>query len=218
MAESIAADHPVRAQGDAPAEGGRFFAERDQPFKVEILDDLGKPPTSSGPAGSRGVDRTSTATFIDLCRGPHVESTGKIGPFKLLSRSPAPTGAATRSGRCCSASTARPGRRRRSWTSSCGGARRPRSATTASLGVQLDLFSFHDVAPGRGLLASQGLDALPHAARRDARDPGASAATRRSTRRRWSTRSCGSSRVTGTSTATTCSWSRRTTQTTASSR
>jgi len=50
---------------------------------VEIIDDLlaaadrdgtAKPPTTFYRQGP----------FIDLCRGPHVASTGKIGPFKLL--------------------------------------------------------------------------------------------------------------------------------------
>jgi threonyl-tRNA synthetase len=40
MAESIAADHPFVRRELSPEEGRAFFAERDQPFKVEILDDL----------------------------------------------------------------------------------------------------------------------------------------------------------------------------------
>ena len=74
---------------------------------------------------------TSTARSSTCARGPHVASTGKIGPFKLLGRRRARTGAATRSARCSSASTARSGRPRRSSTNTCGGARRRRSATTA---------------------------------------------------------------------------------------
>ncbi len=46
--------------------------------------------------------------------------------------SPAPTGAATRRTRCSSASTARPGRRRRTSPPTSSTWRRPRSATTAS--------------------------------------------------------------------------------------
>src|SRR6266545_8243571 len=40
MAESIKADHPFVRRELAPDEGRAFFAERDQPFKMEILDDL----------------------------------------------------------------------------------------------------------------------------------------------------------------------------------
>ncbi|HEY8799478.1 MAG TPA: hypothetical protein VIM20_02665, partial [Candidatus Limnocylindrales bacterium] len=83
MAASVAADHPFVRREMTPEDGRAFFAERDQPFKVEILDDLAAksiadgspmPPTSVYEHGS----------FVDLCKGPHVASTGRIGPFKLL--------------------------------------------------------------------------------------------------------------------------------------
>ena len=50
--------------------------------------------------------------------------------------------------RCSSASTAPRGRRRRTSTPTCTASRRPRSATTASSGAQLDLFHLQDEAPG----------------------------------------------------------------------
>src|SRR5262249_15626670 len=40
MAQSVAADHPFVRRELPPAEGRQFFVERNQPFKVEILDDL----------------------------------------------------------------------------------------------------------------------------------------------------------------------------------
>ncbi len=62
---------------------GRSFFEKGQPYKVEIVDDL------VADAQQRGLPPPTTTfyeqgPFIDLCRGPHVESTGKIGPIKLL--------------------------------------------------------------------------------------------------------------------------------------
>ena len=54
-----------------------FFRERDEPFKVEILDALDAPTVSLYTQGD----------FIDLCRGPHVASTGQVRFFKLLSSS-----------------------------------------------------------------------------------------------------------------------------------
>ncbi len=53
-----------------------FFAARDQPYKVEILNDLDE--------GTSTVSIYQQGDFIDLCRGPHVENTGEIGAFKLL--------------------------------------------------------------------------------------------------------------------------------------
>ena len=71
-------------------------------------------------------------------------------------RSPARTGAATRSARCSSASTARPGRPRRSSTSTCGGASEAKKRDHRKLGAQLDLFSFHDVCPGSAFWHPKG--------------------------------------------------------------
>ena len=117
--------------------------------------------------------------FSDLCKGPHVASTGKIGPFKLLARrrrvlarrrEAADAPAHLRHGL---------GRRRRSSTSTSGGARRRRSATTAGSASQLDLFSFHDVSPGSAFWHPKGQRIW-----RDARGaPCASSRTRAATRR-----------------------------------
>jgi threonyl-tRNA synthetase len=84
MAESIAADHPfVRAELD-PAAGRAFFVERGQPYKVEILDDLAARAAAAGEPAPV-VTTYEHGPFIDLCKGPHVASTGRIGPLKLLS-------------------------------------------------------------------------------------------------------------------------------------
>ena len=55
----------------------RWFEERGEPFKVEILRGLDVPVVSVYKQGD----------FLDLCRGPHVASTGAIKAFKLLSSS-----------------------------------------------------------------------------------------------------------------------------------
>jgi threonyl-tRNA synthetase len=75
-----------------------LFKKAKQPYKVELIKDLRKqPPTSSGnkyslskarSAASKGLTVTiyKTGNFVDLCRGPHIDSTGEIKPdaFKLL--------------------------------------------------------------------------------------------------------------------------------------
>jgi threonyl-tRNA synthetase len=83
MAASIAADRPFVRRELPPDEGRAFFVERDQPYKVEILDDLRMAARSTG-TPDPGVSTFEHGGFVDLCRGPHVESTGRIGPFKLL--------------------------------------------------------------------------------------------------------------------------------------
>jgi threonyl-tRNA synthetase len=53
----------------------KLFAERKEDYKVEIIKELPSPTVSLYQQGD----------FIDLCRGPHLPSTGKIRAFKLLS-------------------------------------------------------------------------------------------------------------------------------------
>ncbi|MDQ3612737.1 MAG: threonine--tRNA ligase [Chloroflexota bacterium] len=48
----------------------------DNPYKVELINDLPEDEV---------ISTFQQGQFLDLCRGPHVESTKKIGPFKLQS-------------------------------------------------------------------------------------------------------------------------------------
>jgi len=77
MREIAKADHPFERQDMPRAEAIRFFRERGEPFKVEILEGIDAPRVSLYRQGD----------FIDLCRGPHVASTGHVKHFKLLSSS-----------------------------------------------------------------------------------------------------------------------------------
>jgi len=53
-----------------------LFASMNEPYKLEILDAI--------PEGET-VTLYRHGDFVDLCRGPHVEHTGKVKAFKLLS-------------------------------------------------------------------------------------------------------------------------------------
>lgn len=69
-----------------------------QPYKLELLNDLKRVGTtvakdldveelgtvSDGDAQVENVSFYTNGDFTDLCRGPHVESTGKVGVFKLM--------------------------------------------------------------------------------------------------------------------------------------
>jgi threonyl-tRNA synthetase len=154
MRASVAADHPfVRREWD-PDEGRAFLESRGQGYKVEILDDLrtaaklrGEPPPA--------VTTYTHGPFIDLCRGPHVASTGRIGPFKLLSTA----GAYWR------------GREDRPMLQRVYGTvwatqeeldlflwrrEEARKRDHRRLGVALDLFSFHDISPGSAFWHPKG--------------------------------------------------------------
>ncbi len=73
MAEIIASNVPFVRDEVTKEEAQRLFAA--QPYKLELIDELPDDELSLYRQGS----------FVDLCRGPHVSSTGEIGAFKLPS-------------------------------------------------------------------------------------------------------------------------------------
>jgi threonyl-tRNA synthetase len=78
MNEIIAADQPfVREELTIEAGLAEFS---DQPFKVEIIESVDEDEGAAGAAVS--VYRNNG--FVDLCRGPHVPSTGRLKAVKLL--------------------------------------------------------------------------------------------------------------------------------------
>jgi threonyl-tRNA synthetase len=79
MAEHIAADEPFERSELPAAEAIAKFRAEDQPYKVELIEDL---------VADERVDTVSlyrNGPFVDLCRGPHSPSTGRIKAFKLSS-------------------------------------------------------------------------------------------------------------------------------------
>src|SRR6266853_1981788 len=73
MGEVVQADYPfVREEVDR-AEAKRRF--KDDPLKLERIADLGEEEV---------ISVYTDGPFVDLCRGPHVPSTGRIKHFKLL--------------------------------------------------------------------------------------------------------------------------------------
>ncbi|HRI06129.1 MAG TPA: threonine--tRNA ligase [Candidatus Dojkabacteria bacterium] len=55
----------------------KYLKEKDQKFKLELLKDI--------PDKEISFYITGDNQFVDMCRGPHVESTGKVGAVKLKS-------------------------------------------------------------------------------------------------------------------------------------
>jgi len=78
MRELAKADHEVsRIELSREAAIAEFRAQ-DETYKVEIIEELPE---------DEKITAYRQAEFIDLCRGPHVSSTGKIKYFKLLESS-----------------------------------------------------------------------------------------------------------------------------------
>jgi threonyl-tRNA synthetase len=79
MAPHIEADERFERRDLAVAEAIEKFRIEDQPYKVELIEDLVR---------DEGVETVSlyrNGPFEDLCRGPHGPSTGRIAAFKLSS-------------------------------------------------------------------------------------------------------------------------------------
>ena len=74
--ENLSIVHQTKSQTEAV----KFFESINETYKVEIINDLGDDET---------LKVYSQGEFTDLCRGPHVPSTGAIKHFKLLASSAA---------------------------------------------------------------------------------------------------------------------------------
>ena len=78
MRQLAAKDLPFERKMLPKAEAKAYFAARDEPLKVQLIEEKGGPVVS--------CYRIDDA-FIDFCTGPHIPSTGKLKAFKVLSSS-----------------------------------------------------------------------------------------------------------------------------------
>ena len=74
MAEVVAADQPFERRRVTKEEARELFA--DDPLKLERLEEF---------ADDEVITVYANGPFLDLCKGPHVPSTGRLQNFKLLS-------------------------------------------------------------------------------------------------------------------------------------
>ncbi len=65
----------IRREKISKTEAVKLFKKRNEPYKIELINELEDDNISIYWQGD----------FVDLCRGPHLQSTGKINHFKLLS-------------------------------------------------------------------------------------------------------------------------------------
>ncbi|WP_305041405.1 threonine--tRNA ligase [Geoalkalibacter sp.] len=75
MAELAAADLPIRREEMTRESAIELFREQGEAYKVELIEDL----------PNQTVSLYRQGDFVDLCRGPHLPSTGFIKAFKLTS-------------------------------------------------------------------------------------------------------------------------------------
>src|SRR5213593_4680068 len=88
MREVVKANHAFEHRDMSVKEALDFFRARNQDYKVDQIKKLaehGADEDSDDEVEDGRVSIYQHDDFVDLCKGPHVEKTGKIGPFKLLS-------------------------------------------------------------------------------------------------------------------------------------
>ena len=97
MRKIVAANYPFERRDVSVEEAIDWAISGDQSFKVELLNDLKRSGTtvaselagekmgsaSDGDSKVETVSLYSQGDYTDLCRGGHVDSTGKVGVFKL---------------------------------------------------------------------------------------------------------------------------------------
>ena len=75
MRRIVGEDLPILRLRHARGEARELFAGRGEVYKLELLDEI----------GDEDVTLYRQGEFVDLCRGPHLPSTGRLAAFKLLS-------------------------------------------------------------------------------------------------------------------------------------
>jgi threonyl-tRNA synthetase len=83
MQEHVAADETFEREVVSVEDALARFRAEDQPYKVELIEDLVKNAPEDAPVET--VTLYTNGPFTDLCRGPHGPGTKRIGAFKLQS-------------------------------------------------------------------------------------------------------------------------------------
>lgn len=76
MKKIIKENHPIIRQEMSRDEAIKFFKDNNEPFKVELIKEL---------PDDEIISMYRQGEFADLCRGPHLPSTGKVKHIKLMS-------------------------------------------------------------------------------------------------------------------------------------
>ena len=76
MKRIVQANYPLERFELPREEAIKFMEERQEPYKVELIQDLPEDAV---------ISFYKQGDFVDLCAGPHMESTGKIKAYKLMS-------------------------------------------------------------------------------------------------------------------------------------
>ena len=154
MRAIIARDRPFTQGGLEPREGQGRVRRQGRAFKLELIDAI---------PDNQTLKIYKQGDWFDLCRGPHMTSTGKIGDaFKLMkvagaywrgdSNNPMLT-------RIYATAFAK----KEDLDAYLHQIEEAEKRDHRRLGREMDLFHFQEEGPGIGVLAPEGLDAVPEA-------------------------------------------------------
>lgn len=145
MKKIIAADHPFHREELSFEEGKKLLEEQGEIYKLELLEGL----------QNQVISIYRSDEFVDLCRGPHLERTGQLQAFKLLSLA----------GAYWKGDEQRPMLQRiyatafpdpRDLRRYLAGIEEAKKRDHRKLGREMDLFSFHEEAPGAPFFHPRG--------------------------------------------------------------
>ena len=146
MRRIVEADLPIRRYEVDREAAKAFFRQRGESYKVLLVDDI--------PAGE-AISMYEQGEFTDLCYGPHVPATGRIRAIKLMSVA----GAYWRGDQANKQLQRIYGT---SWEKQSDleqylfRLEEAKKRDHRKLGPELDLFTFHDEAPGQGFWHHNG--------------------------------------------------------------
>ena len=146
MTEIVQRDLPIRREEWTREEAVATFDKLGEKFKVEIIQAI---------PGDEALSVYRQGEWFDLCRGPHVPSTGRLGAFKLLSvagaywRGDAKNAMLQRIYGTAFADE-------KELNEHLARLEQARARDHRKLGKELDLFHFHPFAPGAAFWTPKG--------------------------------------------------------------
>src|SRR4030043_500826 len=147
MKKIIKADYRFEKKEISKKEARKLF--KGNPYKIELIEDI----------EGESVSIYSSGDFIDLCSGPHIPSTGKVGSFKLLSVA----GAYWRGNEKNKMLVRIYGTsffKKEELKEYLDRLEKAKRSDHRKIGKDLDLFSFHDEAPGFPFFHPKGMSMI----------------------------------------------------------
>ncbi|MGD9697103.1 MAG: threonine--tRNA ligase [Thermoleophilia bacterium] len=149
MRRIVASQAPFTRSVMSIADAHDYFAERGDPYKVDQVDELGR-------QGESQVSLYRQRDFVDLCRGPHLRDSGRIGAVKVLSVAGAYWRGSEKNPQLTRLyATAFP--TRKELDAHLEALERARARDHRRVGRELELFHFDDAGPGMPFFLPRGM-------------------------------------------------------------